>query len=206
MCGRERVRRISPVATGGAPEVRLACDRGRSALIVGGVVQSIDVDSADASDYWAAMLPDRRPARALLLGAGGGTLAALLQRRFGVVPVVAVDDDPAVVRLGRADFYLSLPDVDVVLADAFQFVAACGDDRFDYIAVDLFRAGERPREVLGRPFLRDLRRIGTLNAVVAVNLFQSRRIEKMVARIERVLSVTRRIDAGENVVLRCRAR
>src|SRR5918997_3532840 len=106
MCARVRMRRESPDPAGGPPEVRLTCDRGRSALIVGGVVQSIDVESADASDYWTAMLPDRRPVRALLLGAGGGTLAALLHRRFGGVRIVAVDDDPRVVRLGREAFYL----------------------------------------------------------------------------------------------------
>lgn len=188
-----------------APALRLACDRGRRALLAGGVVQSIDVESAGASDYWTAMLPDTRPARALLLGAGGGTLAALLHRRFGSVPVVAVDDDPALVRLGRSAFYLDLPEVSIILADAFQFVAAC-PGRFDYIAVDLFRGGERPRALLGRPFLRDLRRIAAANAVIAINLFDDRRIENAVTRIARSLTVTRRIGAGKNVVLHCRVR
>jgi spermidine synthase len=187
------------------PDVRLVCDRGRQALLAGGVVQSIDVDSADASDYWTAMLPDTRPARALLLGAGGGTLAALLLHRFGSMAVVAVDDDPAVVRLGRATFYLDLPDVSVILADAFQFAAAC-PGRFEYIAVDLFRGGERPRELLGRPFLRDLRRIAAPNAVVAFNLFRDRRTEQAITRIARSLAVTRRVSAGKNVVLHCRVR
>ena len=72
--------------------------------------------------------------------------------------VVAVDNDPEVVRLGRASFYLTLPGVSVVLADAFQFAAACRG-RFDYIAVDLFRGNERPRDLAGRPFLRDLHRM-----------------------------------------------
>src|SRR5688572_22064144 len=101
--------------------VRVRCDRGRTALMVDGVVQSIDVESADASDYWSAMLPDTKPVQALLLGAGGGTLAAMLHRRFGPLPIVAVDNDPEVVWLGRTSFYLALPEVSVILADAFQF-------------------------------------------------------------------------------------
>ncbi|MGE3597070.1 MAG: hypothetical protein AB7N70_16110, partial [Dehalococcoidia bacterium] len=59
-----------PTAT--APErARIVCDDGRTALIVDGVVQSIDIESATSSDYWSAMLPDTRPEQTLLLGAGG---------------------------------------------------------------------------------------------------------------------------------------
>ena len=178
---------------------------GRLELRVDGVVQSVDVDSAAGREYWGAMLPDRRPARALLLGAGGGTLAALLRRRFGRVSVVAVDDDPRVVALGRGSLYLASPGVQVVLADAFRFAATC-PGRFDYIAVDLFHGAQRPREVLGRPFLRDLARLAGPGGGIAVNLFRDRRTDAAVARIERVLSVIHRVEAGKNVVLHCRAR
>jgi spermidine synthase len=176
---------------------------GRLELRVDGVVQSVDVDSAAGREYWRAMLPDRRPARALLLGAGGGTLAALLQHRFGQVPVVAVDDDPHVVALGRAKLYLALPSVQVVLADAFRFAGAC-PGRFDYIAVDLFHGARPPRELLGRPFLRDLARIAGRGGEISINLFRDRRIDTAIARIERVLPVSRRVETGKNVVVRCR--
>lgn len=178
-------------------------DRGRPALIVAGVVQSVAVEAAEASSYWSAMLPDVRPARALLLGAGGGTLAALLTRRFGGVRIVAVDDDARVLALGRCHFYLGLPTVQPVLADAFAFAAAC-PGRFDFIAVDLFRGGERPRAVLGRPFLSDLRRLASPRGSIAVNLFRDRRLATSIARIERVLTVTRRVEAERNTVLHCR--
>jgi spermidine synthase len=163
------------------------------------------VDSAAGREYWNAMLPERRPARALLLGAGGGTLAALLQHRFGHVPVVAVDDDPRVVALGRVKLYLALPGVQVVLADAFRFVSGCRG-RFDYIAVDLFHGAQRPREVLGRPFLRDLARLAGQGGDISINLFRDRRIDTAVARIGRVLPVSRRVEAGKNLVVWCRVR
>ena len=184
---------------------RLTHDGSRTALVVGGVVQSIDVTSADASEYWTAMLTDAAPQFALLLGAGGGTLAALLTRRFPRLRIVAVDDDPEVVALGRSAFYLALPNVDVVLADAFRFAATC-PRRFDYVAVDLFRGGERPREMLGRPFLGDLRRLTAPGGRVAFNMFQDRRTERAVSRLERAFLVMRRIRVGRNVVLHCRPR
>ena len=180
-------------------------DRSRPALIVGGVVQSVAVECAGPGEYWSAMLPDVRPARALLLGAGGGTLAALLTRRFGGVRIVAVDDDPRVVALARRSFYLGLPSVDVVVADAFAFAATC-PGRFDFIAVDLFRGGERPRGVLSRRFHNDLRQLAaTGHTPIAINLFRDRQLATGIARIERVLTVTRRVDVGRNTVLHCRA-
>jgi spermidine synthase len=176
----------------------------RVELMFDGVVQSIDLASAHQREYWSAMLPDQPPRSAILLGAGGGTLAALLQQRFGVMPVLAIDNDPEVIAAGRRDFYLTLPGVQVVLADAFRFIACCRG-RFDYIAVDLFRGGERPREVTGRPFLRDLRRVLTPRGSVAVNLFRDRRTETAIERLSRGFSIARRHDAGRNVVLHLRA-
>lgn len=186
-------------------DVRVRCDRGRTALIVDGVVQSIDVEHADASDYWSAMLPDTRPEQALLLGAGGGTLAAMLNRRFGPLDIIAVDNDPEVIRLGRTSFYLTLPRVSIVLADAFQFASFCRG-RFDYIAVDLFHGNERPRELAARPFLRDLRRIARPGADVAFNLFKDRRVENTLTRIARLLAPVRQVTAGKNVVTHYRVR
>ena len=185
-------------------QLQISIDPERTSLLVDGVVQSVNLAGAAASDYWPAMLPDVRPRRALLLGAGGGTLAGLLLQRFGSVEIVAVDDDPEVVALGRQAFYLALPEVQVVLADAFRF-AATTPGRFDYVAVDLFHGAERPREIAGRPFLRDLRRITRPGGGVAINLFRDRRLVSAIARIERLLPVQRRVDAGKNTILHCRA-
>src|SRR3712207_5882260 len=95
-------------------QLQISIDPERTSLLVDGVVQSVNLAGAAASDYWPAMLPDVRPHRALLLGAGGGTLAALLLQRFSNVEIVAVDDDPEVVALGRQAFYLALPEVQVI--------------------------------------------------------------------------------------------
>src|SRR5215212_3085627 len=82
--------------------VRLGEDRGRRALLVQGVVQSVGVDGPGAREgYWGHMLPDVRPSRALILGFGGGTLAHLLQDRFGPIHIVGVDDDDEVLALAE---------------------------------------------------------------------------------------------------------
>src|SRR5712692_7509253 len=78
--------------------VRIGEDSGRAALLVDGVVQSISPeDGLVGGGYWAAMVPDDPPRNALILGLGGGTLARLLQARWGEVPIVGVDNDPDIV-------------------------------------------------------------------------------------------------------------
>ena len=78
--------------------VRIGEDGGRAALLVDGVVQSISPeDGLAGGGYWAAMVPDDPPRNALILGLGGGTLARLLQARWGDVPMVGVDNDPEIV-------------------------------------------------------------------------------------------------------------
>src|SRR5437870_104998 len=127
---RYRVRRMSTPA---AHLVQIGEDAGRAALLVDGVVQSISPeDGLVNGGYWAAMVPAVRPRRALILGLGGGTLARLLQARWGPdVKIVGVDDDVAIVETARAAGWLALPGLETVFADAFQFVATCRE-RFDY--------------------------------------------------------------------------
>jgi spermidine synthase len=185
-------------------EVRLGEDDGRPVLLVNGAVQSVLADDPDG--YWRLMVPDVKPRRALLLGLGAGTIARLLHERFGVVPIVGVDDDPAVIDFAR-ELLRDLPDVAVEHGDAFAYVeqAASAGERFDYVAVDLYRGDRLAHGVVGRPFLRALRTILEPRGVAVFNLFHERRVADRVRRIGRVFTILDRQVVGKNVVLRCRA-
>lgn len=190
-------------ALGELRRVRIGEDRGRVALLVDGVVQSLDPASpAIEQGYWAAMLPDQRPQRALLLGLGGGTLAHLLHRRFGPVAIVGVERDEATLELVRGLGWLDLPLLRVELADAFQFVFETRE-RFDYVAVDLFRGGQFQRAALAKPFLRRLRGLGQGRGrpLIAINLFVDRRETEKLRRIQAVLDVQRTTHVGDNLVV-----
>src|SRR6202048_1255163 len=124
-------------ATGFQPftsRVRIGEDAGRAALLVDGVVQSISPeDGLIGGGYWAAMVPDDPPRNALILGLGGGTLARLLQARWGLVPIVGIDDDADIVETAARVGWLPRTGLDVVMADAFQYVQTCGRS-FDFVA------------------------------------------------------------------------
>ncbi len=174
------------------------------ALTVDGVVQSVQPGTRRSDGgYWRAMLPDRRPASALILGLGGGTLAALLQARFGALRIVGVDHDPLMPELGRLRLGLDRVEVEVVEADAFDFVERCAE-QFDYIAVDLYTGARLESGVLRKPFLRRLAALLTPRGVVAFNLFTDRRLPRRLARLDRVLPISYCATLGENVVLHCR--
>jgi len=174
----------------GAAAPRVTLEDGRKVLRVGGVIQSVAVDDRYTADVWDAMLPRRQPASALILGLGGGAIAQLITRRWGPLPIVGVELDPAVVWLARREFGLdALPHLRIVTADAFAYLA-----------------GKLAHGTLGAAFLRDLRRLLTPRGEVSVNLWRSAYLADQLRRIERVFSVTGIDEADDNLVVHAVAR
>jgi spermidine synthase len=187
--------------------VRIGEDAGRSALLVDGVVQSISpADGLAHGGYWAAMLPTVQPRRALILGLGGGTLARLLQARWGTaVRIVGVDDDVAILETALAVGWLPRDGLDVVVEDAFAFVRTCRE-RFDYVAVDLFRGESMPRRIFGKPFLRRMRQLLEPHGRLVINFFRDRRQADRVSRVALFFDIRHQLTVGGNVIVHARNR
>jgi spermidine synthase len=171
---------------------------GRRALFVNGVVQSVDPDDA-ASGYWEAMIPEQRPSNALLLGFGGGTVARLMHRRFGPLPVTGVDESGAMLEMAVDSFGSPLPELTLVQADAFGFVHQAGE-RYGFIAVDLYRGNRLVRGVLALTFLKALAARLEPGGSVAYNLFRDDLLSERVARIERVFDRVLLTEVAANAV------
>lgn len=193
---------------------------GRLALEVGGVVQSIALP-ADGADhpaldpsalfpggYWEAMLPHGCPARALLLGLGGGTVARLLARRCPGVAMVGIERNAAVLQTARAALALDdVPGLTAVLADAFVWVPAAVDAEpasYDYICLDLFEGGRLTLGALATPFLRQVAALLAPGGVLAVNLMVTGRTPDQVHRLERVYRPLLATRVRGNLVLHLR--
>jgi len=187
-----------------APRFHVDDYKGHRALWTDGVIFSVALEAGEEPfGYWASMPPEKPPQTALLLGLGAGTLAHLLVRRAPEVRMVCVDNDQELVEVARRHFDLALPNLEVVIADAFDFVAECRR-RFDYVAVDIFAGHSFHRGVLRRPFLRRLGALTTPDGEIAFNMFRDRRSVSHVERIGRVLPVTRVDRLPANVVVHCR--
>lgn len=178
---------------------------GRKALVVGGYVQSIAVAEDHVFDVWDAFIPRQRlPWRALILGAGGGTIATLLTQRCGPIRIVAIERDAAVARLARDEFGLAhLTNVELIEADAFAWVETC-DETFDLICVDMYVAGEIVHGTLATPFLRQIARLLTPGGIAAFNLFKTKRLGEQIHRLRRVFNIAAQIEIGGNVVVHAR--
>jgi len=173
---------------------------------VDGVVQSISPqDGLTDGGYWGAMVPVDRPHKGLILGLGGGTLARLLHARWGAFPILGVDDDSAVLNLARSVEWLPLEALDVVVADAFAYVRTC-QERYDYVAVDLFRGEELDGRAFGKPFLRRIRSLLAPRGQLALNMFTDIRMLSRIDRIATFFEIRERRYVGGNLVIHARRR
>jgi spermidine synthase len=191
-----------------APEsevIRIGEDGGRAALLVDGVVQSISPeDGLLTGGYWGAMVPAQPPTSALILGLGGGTLARLLQSRWGFdFPIVGIDNDVAIVETALGAGWLPDEGLHVVYADAFTWVRDCSE-RFDYVAIDLFRAEQIVGQAFSRPFLRQVRRLMAPSGVLAANLFRDYLHPGRVERIASIFDIDRTVTVGGNIIVHAR--
>ena len=176
---------------------------GRRVLRMGGVIQSVAVDHTYTPDVWDGLLPEAHPGSALILGLGGGTVAALMTRRWGPLPITGVERDPAVMWLARHEFGLDrLANVRIVVADAFEFVRDCRET-YGAICVDLYVAGRMAHGVLEPRFLRDIGRILAPEGTATFNLWRSPFVDDQIRRIGRQLAVRGIRDVDENILITC---
>lgn len=92
-------------------------------------------------DYYLtapAFLPEGlRVNTVCLLGLGVGTTAKLYNKVFSPRRIVGVEIDPVIIELGRKYFSLNDENLEIVCADAGEFIATTGE-KFDLIIVDTF--------------------------------------------------------------------
>jgi len=120
-----------------------------------------------------ALLGKTRPPRSILmLGLAGGTSFRVLRQLLPDCRLVAVDIDGEVVELARKHMELDALGVEMVIADAYEWLAS-NRERFDVVIDDVYLAGKadvfRPKACDGG-MLRLLRKAMAPQGILAVNL------------------------------------
>lgn len=100
----------------------------------------------------ALLAPDRAIERVLVLGLGGGAVVHLLRRIVRPREIVAVELDARRIAVARDYFIVEGDDIQLVEADAREWLAAHGGPPFQLVIEDLF-SEERGEPV--RPFSFD---------------------------------------------------
>lgn len=126
------------------PRVRIDDTGGTRALVVdetfasfyrpGEVATYCVWDAIAAPILWLA--PKRRR-RILILGLGGGSVARLARALAPDAEIVGIEFDPEVVRLARKHLELDALDIQVEIADAFEWLKSA-KGRYDAILEDVF--------------------------------------------------------------------
>ncbi len=113
-----------------------------------------------------------RPARILMVGLGGGSMAKFCRRRWPDADITVLELRADVIAL-RGQFLVPPDDARfrVVHADAAEWMAACERERFDVIVVDGFDTDGLPPALSSRPFYADCRRLLLPAGVLAANVF-----------------------------------
>jgi predicted membrane-bound spermidine synthase len=140
-------------------------------LLVNGIIQT-EIDLSDSSTTMKyvhlldSLLPlPRQGSRALVLGAGGGSVAKMLDKKG--YRCDAVEFDWRVIEAARDWFFVS-PAINTVHDDARHFINNCHTG-YDLVLVDVFKAEEQPSHVLTIESLAKLRTIMKTGAVLVLN-------------------------------------
>lgn len=138
----------------------------------------------------AALLGARpRPRSVLMLGLAGGTAFRVIRHLLPDCRLTAVDIDPEIVDLAREHMDLDSLGIEVVIGDAYPWLAA-NRRTFDVVIDDIYLAGKtdvfRPRE-WDPALIRHLQRAIAPDGVLAVNLVTGKGHRAMQSLTRRIL-------------------
>ena len=111
----------------------------------------------------ALLRPAGPPKSVLMLGLAGGTAFRTLRHLLPGCALTAVDIDPGIVALARKHMALDDLGIEVIIADAYRWLAA-NRRRFDVVIDDIYLAG---RTDVFRPMAWDPRLVARLRRAVA---------------------------------------
>lgn len=139
-------------------QVNVCSDFGFKYISTGQLTQSGSL----VKEVWEGVLKKtgRKNSRWLVLGLCGGTIPALIAKKYAPTRLVGVEIDPVMVELGKV--YLKLDQIaklEIVLADANKYMATTKDE-FDYILVDTYCGDQLPKFVYSQTFIKCLKAHG----------------------------------------------
>ncbi len=105
----------------------------------------------------------------LVIGLAAGTTPTQFTEVYGPLPIDGVEIDPAIVRTGRTYFGMTMPNLDVHIADGRTFLLQ-SDHHYSLIAVDAYRLPYIPWHLTTIEFFQAVRDHLRDDGVVAINV------------------------------------
>jgi spermidine synthase len=105
----------------------------------------------------------------LVIGLAAGTTPTQFTAVYGPLPIDGVEIDPAIVRVGRRYFDMTMDNLDVHLTDGRTYLITT-DRRYSVVAVDAYRLPYIPWHLTTVQFFRQVRNHLREDGVVAINV------------------------------------
>ncbi len=140
----------------------------------------------------ASLLHPETPKSLIMLGLGGGTVLRQLRHFLPDLEMKAVEIDGDMIRLAKEYMHLDDTGVEVIHADAHEFVQTCRE-QFDVVIDDLYRSGDKDVErsaVVDRDMITRLEALLTPGGVLVMNFVVGKGHQKMYQNARRSLLET----------------
>jgi len=144
----------------------------------------------------------------LILGLGGGGIVRLIRKNWPKVKIVGVDIDPVIVDLGRKYLGLDKEGVEIVIDDAYNFVAKKPQLKsWDLVCVDIYLGQEYPRKFEERKFIEGVKKVLGKNGFAVFNrlYYEEKRIQavRFLHLLEKTFSKVDVVYPKANIMFIC---
>lgn len=208
-------------------KIRVIQDGKERRLVIGSLVQSINADAPDVNErIWGKIAQSATPKQSelatgqerkvkncLILGLGGGTIAHLLTKKFGPIPIDAVEIDPTIVEIGKKFFDLDrLSNLNIIIADAINFVRQqfnhVAMKQYDLVIVDLYCGRDYPPAAESPSFFAGLTRLTNPKGWIVFNRISAEEDLEFEERLKQTFGGFRKKIVpskfgGENLIYTC---
>lgn len=154
---------------------------GHKRILVGGLTQSGEY-VADLLSRGLNLAKKRlkNSQKILLLGLGGGSVVAAINRAFPDADIIGVEVDPQMITLGKKYFGLAAKrNLHIVNADAMNYCTAKKNQLFDIIISDVYIGYESPKKLESAKFLQALLHLLTNDGILICNRLYFGRYREM---------------------------
>ncbi len=174
---------------------------GKHTIYVQNLIQSGGV----IKDIWQKPLKKiNKASQVLILGLGGGTVVQLIKKKLPQARITAIEIDKEIIKIGKKYFGLKkIKDLEVVNADAIDWVGKYRGDKVDLILVDLYLGGEFPPRAMNEDFLEGLKKILSKEGLIIFNWLKNKGENQLVEKLEQTFPRVKRIETATNLFLAC---
>ncbi len=109
-------------------------------------------------------------ASCLILGLGGGTIINILKITYPEIEITVIEIDPVMIKIAGDYFGIkSNSSLNIICADAFNWVGKNRDSKFDLIIFDLYLGTKNPVKATYKSFLHDLKNLLDTDGFILYN-------------------------------------